>query len=225
MVSILEFLGTNCQDDLVNFYNRLGVPNTLIWHKERKLPADTKLAIIAGGFSYGDYLRSGAIASKCNSILALKDYINNGGVVLGICNGFQILCEARILPGVLLRNNSLTFLSKNVELIVNNNDNNLLKKYYLNQRITIPVAHAEGNYQVDSKNLESMKENNQIILKYSQNINGSIDNIAGISNYEKNVFALMPHPERAVNLKSINSLHDDFSYRNMDGLLMLKTLV
>lgn len=224
MVAILHFLGTNCQYDVANIYTNLDIPNTLIWHTDTSFPLETKLVVIAGGFSYGDYLRCGAIAAQSNSMKALRRYIDNGGRVLGICNGFQILCEAKLLPGVLMRNKDLKFISKNIKLEVIATDNAMLTHYTKNQKIMLPIAHAEGNYQIDKKGLEELYANNQILLKYEDDINGSIDNIAGICNIEKNVFGLMPHPERAVNYKSINENTKDNSQDNIMGIAMLKTL-
>lgn len=219
MISILHFPGTNCKEDLKLAYDILGINSSYIWHQDTSLPKDTKLAIIAGGFSYGDYLRTGAIASKSNSIKALKKYAENGGVVLGICNGFQILCEASLLPGVLLRNASLNFISKKVELKVQSANNLMLKSYKKDSTITLPIAHADGNFYISKKELEKLEENEQILLKYTSNINGSVDNIAAICNKDKNIFALMPHPERAIFNDNPN-----LDSNNATGLDILKSL-
>lgn len=224
MVSILHFLGTNCQYDIAYIYTKLGIPNTLIWHTENELPRDTRLVVIAGGFSYGDYLRCGAIAAQANSMKALKRYADNGGKVLGICNGFQILCEAKLLPGVLMRNRDLKFISKNAQLEVLNTSNAMLAGYTKNEYISMPIAHAEGNYQIDSKGLESLYMNNQVLLRYKDDVNGSVDKIAGICNKDSNIFGLMPHPERAINHKSINKDMSDYSNDNAMGIPMLKTM-
>ncbi len=224
MVAILHFLGTNCQYDVANFYTGKGIENTLIWHTESTLPKETKLAVIAGGFSYGDYLRCGAIAAQSQSMKALKRYAENGGRVLGICNGFQILCESKLLPGVLMRNKDLKFISKNALLRVKAKDNAMLKDYGENEEFMLPIAHAEGNYQIDSKGLETLYNNNQVLLQYADDINGSVDKIAGICNKEHNVFGLMPHPERAVHKKSINTDSPDNSSQNAMGIAMLVSL-
>ena len=224
MVAILHFLGTNCQYDVANFYTGKGIENTLIWHTESTLPKETKLAVIAGGFSYGDYLRCGAIAAQSQSMKALKRYAENGGRVLGICNGFQILCESKLLPGVLMRNKDLKFISKNALLRVKAKDNAMLKDYGENEEFMLPIAHAEGNYQIDSKGLETLYNNNQVLLQYADDINGSVDKIAGICNKEHNVFGLMPHPERAVHKKSINTDSPDNSSQNAMGIAMLHSL-
>ncbi|RDU60613.1 phosphoribosylformylglycinamidine synthase subunit PurQ [Helicobacter sp. MIT 14-3879] len=224
MVAILIFPGTNCHEDIAYIYEYLGYETCFVWHTEKSLPKETKLAIIAGGFSYGDYLRCGAIAAMSDSIKALKKYADKGGRILGICNGFQILCEANMLPGTLMRNTNLKFIAQNAQLEVVDTDNMMFKNYQKKQRIRIPIAHAEGNYQIDLKTLESLYANKQILLTYVKNINGSIDRIAGICNKEKNVFALMPHPERAINFKSINVDTEDNSSENIAGIEMLKTM-
>lgn len=215
MVAILQFLGTNCERDMQYAYQeKLQQETLIIWHKQDNLPQDTKLVVIPGGFSYGDYLRSGAIARFAPIMRAVKKYADNGGFVLGICNGFQILTESKLLPGILKRNNNLSFISKHQELIVQNNNNKFLKNYKKNQVITLPIAHADGNYFADSKTLETLEENHQILLTYKDNPNGSIKDIAGICNKDKNIFGLMPHPERAIEEILGNSI----------GLDMLKSL-
>ncbi|RDU72990.1 phosphoribosylformylglycinamidine synthase I [Helicobacter anseris] len=215
MVAILQFLGTNCERDMRYVYQeKLQQETAIIWHRQESLPQNTKLVVIPGGFSYGDYLRSGAIARFAPIMKAVKKYADNGGFVLGICNGFQILTESKLLPGVLKRNNHLSFISKHQELIVQNNDNKFLKNYKKNQTITLPIAHADGNYFADSQTLETLEENHQILLTYKDNPNGSIKNIAGICNKDKNIFGLMPHPERAIEKILGNDV----------GLEMLKSL-
>lgn len=214
MIAILQFLGTNCEYDIVHTCNILDKDYAIIWHKEKTLPIETSLVVIPGGFSYGDYLRSGAIAKFSPIMDSVIKYANNGGYVLGICNGFQILSEARLLPGALMRNKDILFNSKIITLEITSNKNKLLKSYSINQKINIPVSHADGNYYIDREGLISLKENDQILFKYSDNINGSIDNIAGICNKDKNIFGIMPHPERAVE----NILG------SIDGLAMLRDI-
>lgn len=205
-VSVILFPGTNCDLDTKYAFERLGATVSIIWHKEEMLPKNTDLVVVAGGFSYGDYLRSGAIARFSPIIKAIEAYAQNGGYVLGICNGFQILTEAGLLPGALKRNENLHFISKYHHLKVINNDNNFLKHLNKNDVVNIPIAHADGNYYADPKTLASLKENGQILLQYCDaegsvsNPNGSIEAIAGICNASKNVFGLMPHPERAIEL-------------------------
>lgn len=216
MVVILQFPGTNCERDMEYAYRDLLHQDTLIlWHKETSLPKETHLVILPGGFSYGDYLRSGAIARFAPIMKSVMSYADNGGVVLGICNGFQILTEARLLPGVLKRNEKLSFISKNQRLKIVSNDNKFLSSYACNQEISLPIAHADGSYYVDTKTLEMMQENHQILLEYIDNPNGSVHSIAGVCNKDKNVFGLMPHPERAM---------EDI-LGGSDGLAMLEGLL
>lgn len=203
-VSILQFPGTNCEYDTQHAFEALGAKTEIVWHKSESIPEDTNLLVVAGGFSYGDYLRSGAIAKFSPVMKAVIDYANNGGKVLGICNGFQVLTEARLLPGALKRNEHLHFISKHHNLKVVNNDNIFLEKLSKDEIINIPIAHHDGNYYIDQDGLKDLYANNQVLLTYSDkdgnvlNPNGSVDSIAGICNKEKNVFGLMPHPERAM---------------------------
>ena len=203
-VSILQFPGTNCEYDTQHAFEELGATTEIIWHKSESIPSDTNLLVVAGGFSYGDYLRSGAIARFSPVMKAVETYAKNGGKVLGICNGFQVLTEAGLLPGALKRNESLHFLSKHHHLKVINNDNIFLEKLNNNDVVNIPIAHHDGNYFIDANGLKELEANNQILLKYTdangeiKNPNGSVDSIAGVCNKEKTVFGLMPHPERAM---------------------------
>lgn len=205
-VSILQFPGTNCEYDTQHAFEDLGAATQIIWHKSDTIPSDTNLLVVAGGFSYGDYLRSGAIAKFSPVMKAVKEYANNGGKVLGICNGFQVLTEAGLLPGALKRNDGLHFISKHHHLKVQNNDNVFLKKLNNGDIVNIPIAHHDGNYFIDESGLRELHENNQILLTYTdkhgkmKNPNGSVESIAGICNKEKNIFGLMPHPERAMEL-------------------------
>lgn len=203
-VTVLQFPGTNCEYDTKYAFEKLGCNVTILWHKETKLPENTDLLVIPGGFSYGDYLRSGAIARFANIMDSVQTYAKNGGKVLGICNGFQILLEAGLLPGAMKRNSSLHFISKYHHLKVINNDNTFLQELNISDVVNIPVAHHDGNYYIDEEGLKQLEANNQILLKYCTsegeitNLNGSVSQIAGICNKEKNVFGLMPHPERAI---------------------------
>ena len=203
-VSILQFPGTNCEYDTQNAFEQLGATTEIVWHKSETIPADTNLLVVAGGFSYGDYLRSGAIAKFSPVMKAVKEYASKGGKVLGICNGFQVLTESGLLPGALKRNESLHFISKHHTLKVVNNDNVFLENLNEGDVVNIPIAHHDGNFYIDQEGLKDLYANNQVLLKYSdaqgndKNPNGSVDSIAGICNKEKNVFGLMPHPERAM---------------------------
>lgn len=202
-VAILRFPGTNCEFDTEYAFNLTGAKTEIVWHKLDSLPKDTDLVVIPGGFSYGDYLRSGAIARFSPIMNAIKEFADKGGYVLGICNGFQILLESHMLPGAMKRNENLHFISKFQYIKVTDNNNRFLSKTKNEEILNIPIAHAEGNYFVDSDRLKKMYDNGQVILKYCDengdydNPNGSVDAIAGICNENKNIFGLMPHPERA----------------------------
>ena len=203
-VTVLQFPGTNCEYDTKYAFEKLGANVTILWHKEKELPENTDLLVIPGGFSYGDYLRSGAIARFANIMNSVSAYAANGGKILGICNGFQILLEAGLLPGAMKRNGNLHFISKFNNLKVISNDNKFLEKLNVNDIVNIPVAHHDGNYYIDENGLKQLEENDQILLKYCNengdliNLNGAVSNIAGICNKEKTIFGLMPHPERAL---------------------------
>ena len=203
-VAVILFPGTNCDLDTVYAFEKLGHKASTIWHKETVLPADTDLVVVAGGFSYGDYLRSGAIARFSPVVAAITSFANKGGKVIGICNGFQVLTEAGLLPGALKRNEHLHFISKHHHLKVENNDNIFLSKLAKNEVVNIPIAHADGNYYCDEATLKELEDNQQILLRYTNekgeisNPNGSVGSIAGVCNKAKNVFGLMPHPERAI---------------------------
>jgi len=203
-VGIIQFPGTNCEYDSQLAFAALGCETQILWHKEDAIPADMDLVVAAGGFSYGDYLRSGAIAKMSPIMKALKVYAENGGKVLGICNGFQVLTETGLLPGALKRNEGLHFISRHHHLKVINNDNDFLRYCTVDQVVNIPIAHHDGNFYIDEAGLSELYANNQVLLKYTDasgnidNPNGSVDSIAGICNKTKNVFGLMPHPERAM---------------------------
>jgi phosphoribosylformylglycinamidine synthase len=202
-VSVITFAGTNCDFDTKWAFEKLGCEVTSVWHKDESLP-ESDLVVLPGGFSYGDYLRSGAIAKFSPVMKAIKEYANKGGRVLGICNGFQILVESGLLPGALKRNENLHFISKHHHLKVVDNNNIFLSKMKKDEVVNIPIAHADGNYYNDQESIKKMYENGQVLLHYCDengqilNPNGSVDSIAGICNETKNVFGLMPHPERAM---------------------------
>ncbi len=203
-VVVLQFPGTNCEYDTKYAFEMLGAKVTICWHEDHSIPSDTDLVVLPGGFSYGDYLRSGALAKFAPVMKDVKEFANNGGKVLGICNGFQILVETGLLPGALKRNDNLHFISKHHHIKVVSNDNTFLSQCKVGETLHIPVAHHDGNYYIDEAGLEELKANDQILLQYcdkdgnNEVLNGSVEQIAGICNKEKNVFALMPHPERAM---------------------------
>ncbi len=203
-VGVIVFPGTNCELDSKYAYEKLGADVDLIWHKDDKLSKKFDLLILPGGFSYGDYLRSGAIAKFSPIMDSVVKFAKRGGYVLGICNGFQILLELSLLPGGMKKNQNVHFISKFHHLKVINNNNKFLKYLRKGDILNIPIAHAEGNYYVARNELMELHNNEQILLTYCDefsnelNPNGSIKSIAGICNFDKNVFGLMPHPERAI---------------------------
>ena len=203
-VAVLRFPGTNCEFDTQYAFEKLGHTTELVWHENETLPSNIDLVVVPGGFSYGDYLRSGSIARFSPVMKAVSAYANDGGKVLGICNGFQILTEAGLLPGALKRNNNLHFISKRQNLCVINNDNAFLNQCKKGEVLNIPIAHADGNYYIDEEGFNALEKNGQILLRYSDEkgepvvVNGSVTSIAGVCNTGKNVFGLMPHPERAL---------------------------
>lgn len=220
-VAILQFPGTNCDLDTKYAFEKLGCSTTIVWHKESSIPNNIDLVVVPGGFSYGDYLRSGAIAQFSPIMKAVVEYANAGGKILGICNGFQILTEIGLLPGALKRNIGLHFISKFQTLKVINNSNTFLQKCNKDEVLNVPIAHADGNYYIDELAFKELEENEQILLRYSNEkgdpivVNGSVTSIAGVCNKSKNVFGLMPHPERA--LETILG--------SSDGIKMLEGLI
>ena len=204
--SVIVFPGSNCDRDIATALKKMQFKNQMVWHKETKLPK-SDLVVIPGGFSYGDYLRSGAIAGKSLIINEVIKAANEGCLVLGICNGFQILTETGLLKGALLRNKNLKFINKDVNIKVMNHETNFTKKFKENQILKINIAHNEGNYFTNSHHLTELKNENLIAFKYcdenglvnqDSNPNGSLENIAGIFNSNKNILGMMPHPERMV---------------------------
>ena len=203
---VVVFPGSNCDHDAYYILRQiLDQDAHFLWHKDTSLDG-IDVVILPGGFSYGDYLRCGAIARFSPIMKEVVAFAHNGGIVIGICNGFQILCEAGLLPGALLRNECLTFVCKFVDLRVENNNTKFTSECNLGEALRIPIAHGEGNYFVDDATLQQLKRNGQILFRYcdrngsitpASNPNGSIANIAGIMNKEGNVMGLMPHPERA----------------------------
>ena len=220
-VVVLRFPGTNCEFDTQYAFEKLGHTTELVWHEDEVLPENIDLVVVPGGFSYGDYLRSGAIAQFSPIMEEVKAFANNGGKVLGICNGFQILTEVGLLPGALKRNIGLHFISKFQTLKVVNNNNDFLQKCNKDEILNIPIAHADGNYYIDEASFRELEENEQILVRYSDEkgnpvvVNGSVTSIAGVCNREKNVFGLMPHPERA--LETI--LGSDDGIKMLEGLI------
>ena len=202
--SVIVFPGSNCDRDVAVALERLQFKNSMVWHKETELPK-SDLIVIPGGFSYGDYLRSGAIAAKSNILSEVINSGKKGALILGICNGFQILIECGLLQGALLRNSGLKFISKDILVKVQSNKNKFFNKYKAGEILKLNIAHNEGNYFTNKKHLEELENNDLIPLKYCDekgninlktNPNGSINNIAAIFNKNKNILGMMPHPER-----------------------------
>ncbi|MDX1950051.1 MAG: phosphoribosylformylglycinamidine synthase subunit PurQ [Rickettsiales bacterium] len=220
---VLVFPGSNCDRDLVVALKASGFKVEMIWHKQNELPK-LDLVCVPGGFSYGDYLRCGAISAHSNIMKEVKKFADNGGYVLGICNGFQILTEAGLLPGVLMRNKNLKFICKEVYLRPENNDAVFIRKYKPEKPLKISIAHHDGNYFVTDDELKALNDNNQIAFKYcnvsgdvsdASNPNGSVANIAGVYNKNKNVLGLMPHPER----------HCDAYTGGIDGKIIFQSIL
>jgi phosphoribosylformylglycinamidine synthase I len=213
--SVIVFPGSNCDRDvMVALTQANGQKPNMVWHADTTLPA-SDLIVIPGGFSYGDYLRTGAMAAHSPIMREVIAAAKKGVRVLGICNGFQILAETQLLPGVLLRNRSLKFVCRSVPLEVANNNSDFTRAYQKGQKVTIPVAHGDGNYFADEDTLNRLEDKDQIALRYLENPNGAIRNIAGIFNESRTILGLMPHPERAA----------DPLLGSTDGLGVFKSLV
>jgi phosphoribosylformylglycinamidine synthase len=203
---VIVFPGSNCDHDALYATSKnVGAESVEIWHKETHIPSDVSCVILPGGFSFGDYLRCGSIASYSPIMKEVIEFANNGGYVIGICNGFQVLTESGLLPGTLLKNESLNFVCKDVYLKIENTKTVFTSEFDTDSVIRIPVAHGEGNYYADDETINKLEANNQIIFRYSDvdgniskssNPNGAINNIAGICNEKGNVLGMMPHPER-----------------------------
>ncbi len=195
--AVIVFPGSNCDRDLaVAFRNASGRPPEMIWHKETALPAGIDVIGIPGGFSFGDYLRCGAISARAPIMRAVADFAARGGYVLGICNGFQVLTEAGLLPGALMRNAGLKFVCKDVSLSVQTRNSAFTAGYDKGQHIRIPVAHHDGNYVADPAIVERLRGEDRIAFTYDDNPNGSVADIAGILSENRRVLGMMPHPER-----------------------------
>lgn len=211
---VVVFPGSNCDEDMVYVLGTVMKQQvTRLWHKDHTLQG-CDFIVLPGGFSYGDYLRSGAIARFSPIMKEVMEFADKGGYVFGVCNGFQILCESGLLPGALLHNTSHKFICKNIYIKAEHNDSLLTSAVETSRALKIPIAHGEGNYFADEALLQSLNENGQILFRYcdehahttpESNPNGSLENIAGISNKSRNVFGMMPHPERAADLELNNT--------------------
>jgi len=204
--SVIVFPGSNCDRDIAVALKKYKIKNQMVWHDDSILPK-SDLVVLPGGFSYGDYLRTGCIASKSKIMNEVIKHADKGGLILGICNGFQILIETGLLPGILLRNKKLKFIAKNIFLKLLDFNNKFTSSYIKKDVIKLPIAHNEGNYFASNKILKNLEDNNLITFKYcdekgfinkESNPNGSSNNIAGILNLKKNILGMMPHPERLI---------------------------
>jgi len=197
--AVIQFPGSNDDRDMrFAMKSVLGAPAALVWHKQSELPSDTRAVLLPGGFSYGDYLRCGAMARFSPVMAAVKRFADAGGLVLGTCNGFQILCEAGLLPGALLRNRDLHFVCEVADVRVERADTCFTSRAQVGQVLHIPIKHGEGNYFAEAAELARLEERGQVVLRYERNPNGSVNDIAGVVSEAGNVFGLMPHPEHAV---------------------------
>ena len=214
-IGVIVFPGSNCDRDVVwATQGCLGLPTRRIWHEERDL-SGLEAVVLPGGFSYGDYLRCGAIARFAPALRSLVDFAERGGRVLGICNGFQVLTELGMLPGALTRNRDLHFICEDTNLTVVSGRSAWLKDYSATGQLTLPIAHGEGRYQCSEETLKQLQDDDAIALRYGKNPNGSVGDIAGITNPRGNVLGLMPHPERAC----------DPATGGVDGRAMLQALM
>ncbi|MTH79013.1 phosphoribosylformylglycinamidine synthase subunit PurQ [Paracoccus aestuariivivens] len=195
--AVITFPGSNCDRDLAVALSQAGAEVTRVWHKDEALPAGTDLVAVPGGFSFGDYLRCGAIAAHSPIANAVRAHAAAGGYVLGICNGFQILTELGLLPGALMRNAGLTFVCREVGLQVATSASPFTAGYAKGDVIRVPVAHHDGNYQIDAEGLAALKDQDRIAFTYAPGINGSVEDIAGVLSENRRVLGMMPHPERA----------------------------
>ena len=220
--SVIIFPGSNCDRDMHVALTKFGFKNKMIWHNDVELPK-SDLVVLPGGFSYGDYLRCGSMASKSKIMQSVINFANSGGLLMGICNGFQILTETELLPGILLRNKHAEFICKNVFVKINDNENSYFKNIK-KKTLELHIAHNEGNYFCSNEQMNEIEDHNQVALLYcdkngeineSSNPNGASKNIAGIFNKKKNILGMMPHPERMV----------DVALSGEDGSIFFKNLI
>jgi phosphoribosylformylglycinamidine synthase subunit PurQ / glutaminase len=213
-IGVVQFPGTNCELDVMGAVEALGADAKLCWHGDATIN-DVDAVVLPGGFAHGDYLRTGALARFSPVMSAVTDFAAAGGPVVGICNGFQVLTEARLLPGALQKNAGLKFLCETVELRVETTSTVLTNGCQPGQRLRIPINHFEGNYVCDPSTLDALRADDRVVVRYTENPNGSLDDIAGICNEGRNVVGLMPHPERA----------SDTMLGSADGIVLLRSLL
>jgi len=196
--AVIVFPGSNCDRDMAVAFERAGADVTMVWHKDADLPDGVDVVGVPGGFSFGDYLRCGAIAAQSPVAQAVKAHGERGGFVLGVCNGFQVLCETGLLPGVLMRNAGLKFVCRSLDLKVETSDSAFTEGYNAGTQITVPIAHHDGNYQADTATLDALEAEERVVFRYLDNPNGSARDIAGILSSNRRILGMMPHPERVV---------------------------
>lgn len=213
-VAVIVFPGSNCDRDLAVAFREAGAKVSMVWHKDDALPQGVDVVGVPGGFSYGDYLRCGAIAANSPICGAVKDHAARGGYVLGVCNGFQVLTETRLLPGALLRNAGLKYICRTVDLRVEATDSAFTSGYSNGAEIAIPIAHHDGNYYADAETVARLSGEGRVAFRYADNPNGSVDDIAGILSENRRVLGMMPHPERAA----------DSGHGGTDGTAMFRAL-
>ena len=214
--AVIVFPGSNCDRDMARAIERVtGVRPAMVWHRDTELPAGTDFVALPGGFSYGDYLRSGAMAARSPVMRAVSEAAARGVPVLGVCNGFQVLTEAGLLPGALMRNAGLNFVCRDVPLTVANSQSLFTSRYAAGERLSIPVAHHDGNYFADADTLDRLEGEGRVAFRYADAVNGSARDIAGVLSDGGNVLGMMPHPERAV----------EDAHGNSDGLRLFEGLL
>ena len=214
--AVITFPASNCNRDAAVALEKItGEPPVMVWHRESELPQGIDFVVLPGGFSYGDYLRCGAMASRSPIVKDLVEKANKGLAVAGFCNGFQVLTESGLLPGALMRNKGLKFVCRPEKLKITNSNSRYTSKYGLVTDVTFPVAHHDGNYYADDETLNKLEKQGQVVFRYADNPNGSARDIAGICNEAGNVFGMMPHPERA-----IDPLHG-----GTDGINLFKSII
>ncbi len=213
--AVIEFPGSNCDRDLEEAFRQAGADVVRVWHKDTRLPEGVDIVGIPGGFSFGDYLRCGAIAARSPVCRSVVDFAHGGGYVLGVCNGFQVLTETGLLPGALMRNANLKFLCKPVELEISTTESVFTRGFAAQARITVPIAHHDGNYTAEADVIARLKGEDRIAFTYADNPNGSSADIAGVLSENRRVLGMMPHPERVV----------DARLGGTDGLALFQTLV
>jgi phosphoribosylformylglycinamidine synthase subunit PurQ / glutaminase len=213
--AVIVFPGSNCDRDMAVALRAAGADVQMVWHKDAQLPSGLDLVAIPGGFSFGDYLRCGAIAAQSPVCRAVVDHAGRGGYVLGVCNGFQVLTETGLLPGALMRNSGLKFICKSVDLTVKTTDSAFTGGYQAGQGLRLPVAHHDGNYTVDADTLARLQGDDRVAFGYAQPLNGSVADIAGVLSDNRRVLGMMPHPERAV----------DTGHGGSDGQALFRGLI